>query len=352
MEQHAPGALVGYHGAAIPGYYSDPVAEHHAVRNAAGLFDGSFRAGFTACGADRVRFLQGMISNDVRNLASGQGTYATLLDVRGRILADLIVCCLEDRFIIDTDADLLEKTLQTLNRYNIGGRTPFEKLDGAALFLQGPKSSQIISEVLQIDAPGPEEFQHAEISFGGQPVRVVRWSITGEQGYALWAAPAALEDLRKALLSPGGEHGLVPCGVQSLETLRIEAGIPRYGAELAEDVLPLEAGLLNALSFTKGCYIGQEIVERARSRGHVNWKLMGLFMETGGPPPPGEKVLSGGKEVGEITSSCLAPTLGRTVAVAYVRREAAEPGMKLNLASGPAVEITALPFYRRNSEPR
>ncbi len=340
------GPLVEYHGALLPERYSEPLAEHHAVRTAAGLFDGSFRARFTATGSDRVRFLHGMVSNDIRGLAPGQGTYATVLDVRGHILADLVVCCTADRFVIDTDANLVDKALQALNHYNIGGRTPLERLDVTALFLQGPKSGLIVKELLQTEPPGPEEFRHAEASFAGQPLRVVRWSITGEEGYAFWIAPTALPELWSALLALGGGHGLVPCGVKSLETLRIEAGIPRYGAELAEDVLPLEAGLLNALSFTKGCYIGQEIVERARSRGHVNWKLVGLFTEAADPLAPGEKLLSKGKEVGEITSACAAPTLGRTIALAYARREVAEPGTKLDLASGSTAEVTALPFYR------
>src|SRR5262250_2193789 len=121
--------------------------------------------------------------------------------------------------------------------------------------------------------------------------------------------------------------------------LRIEAGIPRYGADFAEDTLPLEAGLLNAISFNKGCYPGQEIVERARSRGHVNWKLVGVSLDAVGPPPPGEKLLAGGREVGEVTSTCFSPLLNCPIALAYVRREVSEPGSRLNLASGSAAQI-------------
>jgi folate-binding protein YgfZ len=129
--------------------------------------------------------------------------------------------------------------------------------------------------------------------------------------------------------------------------LRIEAGIPRYGSELSEDTLLLEAGLLNAVSFTKGCYVGQEIVERTRTRGHVNWKLVGLIVRAPEAPAPGEKLTSAGQEIGEVTSACVSPTLGQTIALAYVRREIAEPGTQLALASGPAAEVTTLPFYRR-----
>jgi folate-binding protein YgfZ len=139
-------------------------------------------------------------------------------------------------------------------------------------------------------------------------------------------------------------YDMLPCGSDALETLRIEAGIPRYGSELGEDVIPLEAGLLNALSFNKGCYIGQEIVERARSRGHVNWKLVGLIVNAEQPPLPGEKAVVEGRDVAEVTSSCVSPTLGETIALAYVRREFTEPGAKLTLASGVGAEVAALPF--------
>ena len=142
-------------------------------------------------------------------------------------------------------------------------------------------------------------------------------------------------------------YDMLPCGTEALESLRIEAGIPRYGAELAEDTLLLEAGLLNAVSFTKGCYLGQEIVERARSRGHVNWRLVGLTVDSAQPPAPGEKLTAAEKQIGEITSACVLPSPGKTIALAYVRREVAETGTQLALASGAAAEVTALPFYKR-----
>jgi folate-binding protein YgfZ len=144
---------------------------------------------------------------------------------------------------------------------------------------------------------------------------------------------------------------MLACGTQALETLRIEAGIPRYGEELGEDTIPNEAGLWNALSFNKGCYVGQEIVERTRSRGHVNWKLMGLIVESEIPPPAGEKLVRGGREIGEVTSSCVSPTLGKTVALAYLRREVSEPGTKLEFLSGTVAEVVALPFYQRPPGP-
>lgn len=344
-QQESP--LVDYHGAKIPAWYSDPVTEHSAVRNAAGLFDFSFRSKFTAKGSDRVRFLHGMISNDVKGLAPGRGNYATLLDARGHILADLYIYCEEDQFIIDTDADLIEKVLQTLGRYNIGGRTPLERMNISALSIQGPKARAILQSALGGELPGPEEFSHISMKLAGQSVRVARAGNTGEEGYEVWAEGAALQIVSNALLERGSHEGLIWCGCHALEILRIEAGVAEYGAELAEDTLPLEAGLFNALSFNKGCYIGQEIVERARSRGRVNWNLAGLTIEASQAPKAGEKILHDGKEIGEITSACVSPSLMKTIALAYLRKEVSEPGTGLALASGPAAFVTIIPFYQR-----
>lgn len=342
------GATLGeYHGALVPARFSDPVAEHQAARRAAGLFDFSFRAKFSMKGRDHARFLQRMVSNDVKNLASGQGTYATFLNAQGHIQVDLRLYCAEDRFLLDTDADLRDKAMQGLRRYIVGDQVEIEPQEVYALAFQGPLARPLLEKTLHIDLPAMQEYDHFATNYAGFPVRVVRTSSTGEEGYEVWAGEKGLPALWGAACGQAPTYEMLPCGFEALETLRIEAGIPRYGQELAEDTIPLEAGLFNALSFTKGCYIGQEIVERARSRGHVNWKLMGLIVDAALPPQPGEKLVTEAKEVGEVTSACLSPTLGKTIALAYVRREFSDPGAKLTFASGVAAEVTALPFYQR-----
>lgn len=336
-----------YHGAPMRMFYSDAVEEHRAVRAAAGLFNLPFRSVFSATGSDRTRFLHNMVTNDVKSLTPGHGAYATMLDVRGHILADMYIYCEESRYLVATSANLIEKVLTNLARYNIGGRVPLERTDVAALSLQGPNAGSILRDLFHADLPGPEDLCHVEVDYQGAKLRVIRLSLTGEEGFELWTAPSALEPLAHALVEAGRGSGLGHCGSVALETLRIEAGIPAYGAELAEDTLPLEANLLNAVSFTKGCYIGQEIVERARSRGHVNWKLAGLLIASSEPPATGEKLLKDGKALGEITSACVSPTLGRTIAMGYVRREVAEPGTTLLTTSGVNTEVATLPFYHR-----
>ncbi len=343
------GAALGeYRGGLVPSRFSSVGDENRAVRTAAGLFDFSFRARFAVTGADRVRFLHGMVSNDIKKLTPGAGTYAAILNVQGHVLADIRVYCAEDRLLIDTDADLREKAMQTLKRHIIADKVALEPLALYALAFEGPRARGLLEKTLHIDLPDLRDFGHFATNYAGFPVRVVRVSNTGEDGYEVWMAAKAMMGVWGAACGQAPTYDMLPCGSEALETLRIEAGIPRYGMDMGEDTLLLEAGLLNAVSFTKGCYVGQEIVERARSRGHVNWKLVGLNVGAPTPPAAETKLISGGKEIGEVTSSCVSPALAKTIALAYVRREFAEPRTKLLLASGIPVEVAALPFYSHN----
>jgi len=337
-----------YHGAALPLRFDDPKVEHLAVSEAGGFFDFSFRAKLAVKGSDRTSFLHNMLSNDIKRLAPGEGTYATLLDIKGHILADLRVYCADDMLIVDTDADLVAKVRQHLDRFILMDEVELEPLPLFAIAIQGPRSHEWLQPLLGLDTALPEEFRHTTTTIAAGTVRVVRATSTGDEGYEIWAEAEITRTLWKAAdLSrlPGlAQREMRPCGTEALESLRIEAGIPRYGAELDEETLPLEAGLLNALSFTKGCYPGQEIIERARSRGHVNWKLAGLIVEADVPPAPGERLVYEGRPVGEVTSAAFSPVLAKILALAYLRRETAEPGTRLTLASGAAAQVHRLPF--------
>ena len=271
-------ALAEYHGAMVPARFTDPAAENRAVRSASGLFDFSFRGKFRMKGRDHARLLQRLVSNDVKKLTPGQGTYAMLLNAQGHIVVDMRLYCAEDCFLVDTDADLREKAIHSFRRYIIADQVEIELLDLYAVAFQGVRARGLLEKTLHIDLPEMKEFDHFASNYAGFPIRVVRASSTGEEGYEVWVKAAGMEAVWGAACGQAPTYDMLPCGWEALESLRIEAGIPRYGTELGEDVIPLEAGLLNALSFNKGCYIGQEIVERARSRGHVNWKLMGLVV--------------------------------------------------------------------------
>jgi glycine cleavage system T protein len=339
--------LAEYHGTMVPSRFTDPVAENRAVRNASGLFDFSFRGKFRMKGRDHAKLLQRLVSNDVKKLTPGQGTYATLLNAQGHIVVDLRLYCAEDCFYVDVEADLRDKAIQSFRRFIIADQVELEPLELYALAFQGPRAKGLLEKTLHIDLPVMNEYDHFAANYAGFPIRVVRATSTGEEGYEVWTSAAGMEAVWGAACGQAPTYDMLACGSEALESLRIEAGIPRYGTELGEDVIPLEAGLLNALSFNKGCYIGQEIVERARSRGHVNWKLTGLMVDSDQPPQPGLKAVVEGREVAEITSSCVSPTLGKTIALAYVRREFTEPGAKLTFTSGVTAEAAALPLIDR-----
>jgi glycine cleavage system T protein len=347
-EHQARGATLGaYHGAEVPALFTDSRAEHQAVRQAAGLFDFSFRAKLVLTGEHRAKFLHRILSNDIKNLTRGHGTYALLLNAQGHILADLRVYADDDRLWIDTDADLAEKAAAILRRYVIADRVEIEPCQLFSAAVQGPRSREAVLKLFGTRfEPLEQEMDHRPMDFGGQPARLVKLSSTGEEGYEIWLEPAVAARFWESALAEGAAAGLIPCGIEALESLRIEAGIPRYGPDFGEDTLPLEAGLLNALSFNKGCYIGQEIVERARSRGHVNWKLVGLRLDAGAPmPKPGDTLIADGKPVGEVTSACLSVTFGAPLCLAYVRREVSEPGATLALPGGTTAKVALTPFY-------
>ena len=255
------------------------------MRTASGLFDFSFRGKFRMKGRDHARLLQRLVSNDVKKLTPGQGTYATLLNAQGHIVVDLRLYCAEESFLVDVEADLRDKAIQSFRRFIIADQVEIEPLDLYAVAFQGPRARGLLEKTLHIDLPAMQEFDHFATNYAGFPMRVVRATSTGEEGYEVWVNGAGMEAVWGAACGQAPTYDMLPCGWEALESLRIEAGIPRYGTELGEDVIPLEAGLWNALSFNKGCYIGQEIVERARSRGHVNWKLMGLIVNAGPAAP-------------------------------------------------------------------
>jgi folate-binding protein YgfZ len=335
-------ALGSFRGAQAPLRFDDPRLEYLAVRQTAGFFDYTFRTRYSATGSDRVRFLHSMVSNDVKSLTAGQGTYALLLDARGHILADLRIYAAAEDLLLEFDAAWAEKALAALNYYNVGGRVPITAVEGAAISFQGPRARALLEACLEAALPPLAAHQYAVAPFQGASAFVARVDSTGVEGYEAFVAGESFAALWQAAVRQAPAFGARPCGTEALEMLRIEAGIPACGSDFGEDTLPLEAGLLNAVSFTKGCYIGQEIVERARSRGHVNWKLVGFLPER--EAAVGEKFSADGREVGELTSVVFSPALGRTIALGYARREFAEPGKALAMAGGGTATVAALPF--------
>jgi glycine cleavage system T protein len=332
----------------LPVRYQDSMQEHRAIRESVGLIDLSFRTLYRVTGTERTRFLNGILTNDISKLEAGQGCYACLLTPQGKILADLEVYALRDYHLLELDSRWKEQALDHLNKYIIADDVAFEELgDSALLALQGPGAMTLLQRLTPGAILPAGEQRCVELTLNDHLCRVTQASITGEEGYKLVTSMHKAAGVWQALQ----EGGATPVGMAALNALRLEAGIPWFGVDFDEGNFPQEAGIEDrAVSFTKGCYVGQEIVIRIAHRGHVNRRTSGLTMQHEPIPCPGDRVLLEGKEVGQITSAASSLILGKVIALGMLRRESHEPGTVVHIeSSGEPVpaEVTPLPFYRR-----
>jgi folate-binding protein YgfZ len=316
-----------------------------AVRRGAGLFRDLPRGVIAVAGSDRTRWLNGMVSNDVASLepgTSGSGCYATLLTPEGRIVADLQVLHRGDVFWLDVAAPAVGAVIGRLERYIIADDVQLadRSADFERLGLEGPGAVEIFSRAAR-RAPRLSPDACADVELAGVPVTIAAFGWSGEAALQLFAPTGSGVAVADVLREAGAELGLVESDFEVLEILRIEAGVPRLGAELDDSVLPAEAGLDRAVSTRKGCYTGQEVVERLRSRGQVSHRLVGLATAGEKPFEVGAAVTAAGKRVGEVTSACLSPVAG-AIALAFVRRAFAEPGAELQIA-GRTARVAPLP---------
>jgi folate-binding protein YgfZ len=344
--------LVESEGVLVPRDYGDPVSEHEAVRERAGLVDRSERGNIEVTGKDRATFLHGLVSNDVKGLGPGQGCESALLDVHGKVTALLVIHCLVDRLVLETDRALTESLSATIERYLFSERAELEDVTAAwgILTVAGPVARKVVEQALGGAVPDLARWQHLVVPWEGTDVRVVRNEGTGEEGYDLWAPTSALGGLWDRLR----EAGARPVGREAWNVLRVEAGIVRYGADVDASTLLIEAPLPEAYSLNKGCYLGQEVIARITYRGHVNRNIVGFRFPDARAPRAGAPILVEGKEVGRITSAVVSPPLGVALALGFLRREHQEPGTRVEVRGGDeppsaplSAEVAALPFYRR-----
>lgn len=322
-----------------------PEAQAAAARRAAGLFRLDDRGLLAVEGADRVRWLDGMVSNDVAALAPGperSGCYALLLTPKGRIVADLHVLHRDQALWLETARAALADVVGRLEKLRVADdvRLVDRSAEFDRLALEGPAAPGILEAVGAPLPVSPDAWVELELAGTGVLAAAYGWS--GESAFQLFAPAGAGGGVAEALRAAGAGRGLVEAGPEALEILRIEAGVPRLGAELDEDVFPAEAGLERAVSSTKGCYTGQEIVARLGSRGRVNHRLVGLSLSEGGPPAPGARVEADSREVGEVTSACRSPAAG-SIALAFLRLPWDAPGTEVRVA-GRAARVAPLPF--------
>jgi folate-binding protein YgfZ len=325
---------------------ADVAAEYQAVRHAAGVAERGLPGVLEVTGKDRAAFLHAMLSNDVKGLGPGQGCRASFLDVHGKVQALLVVLALEDRLLVLTPPGDAPRVLEALDRYLFSEKAYFEDRSGetAALLVAGPETPAVLAR-LGVGAVPEAAWAHAAAEIAGVAGRVVvGGGETGEREAWLLVPAAEAARVREAAAAAGARA----VGDAALEALRIEAGWPVYGREADDGVLLPELPLLPLVSYTKGCYIGQEVVVRVRDRGHVNRLLRGLVLDGDVVPERGDAVVAGGRDVGRVTSAAWSPGLERPVALAIVRREH-EPGAEVAVRRGdrevPA-RVSALPIAR------
>jgi folate-binding protein YgfZ len=328
------------HGSALAGVYG----EFRALLDHSGVYHLADRAKIVLTGGDRTRWLNGMVTNNVRDLAVGHGVYAFLLNPQGHILGDLFAYNRGESILIETDNSQRAKLLSTFDHYIIMDDVEVSDRSEqwSTVGIAGPKSRETLESAGFVFAT-LEPLEFADVLWQGQSVTIVRTDNPAIEGYELWLAPESHGAIQQELIHVGAQ----PVSLDALELLRIASGIPQYGRDIRERDLPQETDQQRALHFSKGCYVGQEIVERIRSRGAVHRKFTGFYVE-GDLPGAGTKIQldgSDGKEVGEITSVATVPAgdVTRQIALGYIRRESATPGKQL-VAGNSHLSVAALPF--------
>jgi len=313
----------------LPQHFGDAASEYDTVRQSAGLFDLADRAMLQFTGDDRLSYLQGMLSNDLRPLQTFDGEQAAILTQQGKVIADVRVLCSLNSFYLDFCEPLKEKILTHLNRYLVADDVEIHdpNEEWKMLSVQGPKAQMLLDQLFaNAELPG-QAHHHAMVQFDGSPVCVIRANRSGYDGFDLIVQGTQITTLAQRLVELGARW----VGAQAQNILRIEAGIPRYGIDFSTDNLLLEVALDDAVSFNKGCYLGQEVIERIRSRGHVNKRLCGLLLDGGNPVSPGDTLSAGDKAVGQITSSVVSIALRTPIALAYVSKDFWASGTKLSV---------------------
>ena len=302
------------------------------------------RRAIGVAGKDRAAYLQGLLTNDIQALTPGAGCYAAWLTPQGRMLTDLHVFESGDMMLLDVPAELVPATLQRLEQFLFSEDVQFADLSETmrTVWVHGPAAAATLERVVAgvTDLDEWPEYRNARGEFAGSPAVVARVNQLGVPGFCVYVDPAGEETLRHALEAAGA----VVADQASIDAARIEAGYPVFGLDMTEDTIPLEASIEDrAISLTKGCYVGQEVIIRVLHRGHgrVARKLVGLRIE-GDVPVAGAKIVSGEREVGNVTSAARSARLG-SIALGYVHRDAVEPGTPVVIEGAQAV-VTARPI--------
>lgn len=341
-----------YFGCELPANYGDARREYNFARESVALIDKNYRAILSFAGADRVRYLNAMLTGNIRDLRPGHGDISLLLSPQGRILAEVQTLALEDRLLAISYAMIRERLIETFDKFIIMDDVVLEDWTEAfgTLAIEGPKAADILRELCSLDLNSMDDLSHAEKTISGFSCRIVRTSYDEIAGADILCPRENLAALWNSLLDAARKHGGGPAGYDALNVLRLEQGVAWYGVDFDENQIPHQAALEKShISYTKGCYTGQEIVERVRSRGQIQRRRVMLKFSGDTVPRPGEPLFASDAEnraeIGFVTRAAKSPKLGAVIGMGYVRREQMDGGSKVRWSGGQAevIELPATP---------
>ena len=345
--------MVEREGWSVPVTYGDELLEYATVRErGAGLLDLSTRGRLLVTGSEAVSFLNGLITNDMKTLAENHWMPAVFPNVQGRLIASVRVVRTRDDsagqtaqpvFLIDTEPATHNRVFQSIQKFTLAGDFHVKDLteETVLLSLQGETAREKLATVLGEPAADIELGSATESVWQNEPITVLRATHTAAEGFDLLVSNVHGAQLWQALIATGAR----PVGYDAFEILRVEAGIPRYPQDMDDTTVVTETNLDDAVSYTKGCYVGQEIIARIKYRGHVAKKLRGLVFEHPAKIEAGMAIKStDGKEIGHVTSSVYSPHLGRRLALGYVKYDYIAAGTHVKTSEGASAEVVDLPF--------
>jgi folate-binding protein YgfZ len=347
VELHrAAGANLGvWFGCALPDDFGDWRREYFFAKQSVALIDKNYRAYLSFTGPDRVRYLNAILTNNIKDLAPSHGNVSLLLNPQGHILAEIETYALPDKLFCVSYAMIRERLIETLDKFIIMDDVTLtdDTPQYGTLALEGPAAAKLVSDLTGVDLNALPELGMQDARIGSLACTVVRRSPGKLVSAEFLIERQHLEALWKILSAKAGAAGGGPMGYTALSALRLEQGIPWFSYDFGEKQIPHEAGLQDThISYTKGCYTGQEIVERVRSRGQVNRRRVDLIFNTPSAPPAGEILTVAGKEVGYVTRSAAPPSRKFAIGMGYARKEANALGTQLEWTGGTAT-VSKLP---------
>ncbi|MGH9339026.1 MAG: YgfZ/GcvT domain-containing protein [Acidobacteriota bacterium] len=317
--------------------------QYNAVRWAVGLLDLSGRGKIEVTGPDRETFLHAMISNEVNQLPVFSGRYGTFLTSTGKMVSDLFYYKFPDFILIDIQRDLLSRTIETLEKFIIMDEVYLKdrSQDFDHISIQGPDSRRLIEELFG-EGMTTGQYQIHELAWTGAKLWLIGKPELAGAGFEIVSPIESRDSLRRAVLNRGRQFGMLEITPETFDVLRLEAGIPRFGVDMDENNYPMEARLNHAISLTKGCYIGQEVVSKATHIGGVARLLSRLRISGEKVPKEGWEVFDPeGKKIGRVTSAAFSPQFGCPIAFAYLKRAFAQAGQSCTIRSGSGDTLAA-----------